>query len=360
MRIEEIQRAASKWLIDVSEDPSAQQLSELEQWLAADPLHRATFIRVRTAWMRLNRMARLRPPEGEIDPDLLLRVHCDESPLKASAKSHERADSSFGTGLGTRAYRWWKPRWRMLAAMAIAILILPTSWYLSGTGTWLRYTTSVGQYERITLSDGSEVTLNTDTVLLTRYSADRREIVLLRGEALFKVAQDIRRPFLVKAGDTQVQGVGKQFSVYRADAHDVQVLVSDGPVSVQRTGMSRVGTNPATLGAGEYAHVQHGSLADLQHLDLPAVSRKLAWAHGLLVFQGETLSEVVKEFNRYNRRQLVIADPSIATRRIGGVFQPTDPDSFLAGLSKEFGVIAADTDGSGAVVRLEAAKRPRS
>jgi transmembrane sensor len=68
------------------------------------------------------------------------------------------------------------------------------------------------------------------------------------------------------------------------------------------------------------------------------MARKLAWQNQMLVFDGDTLSDVVAQFNRYNSRQLVIADPNLATLQIGGYFRPTNLDAFINVLQSDFDI----------------------
>jgi transmembrane sensor len=110
----------------------------------------------------------------------------------------------------------------------------------------------------------------------------------------------------------------------------------------------------STLSAGETVTIS----AKRVHVEKVAeadVTRKLSWTEGRLWFDRETLSNVVAEFNRYNRRQLVIADPAIADLRIGGGFEATDPESFVAALERTVGVRAFPSSPGGSepdVIRL--------
>ena len=87
------------------------------------------------------------------------------------------------------------------------------------------------------------------------------------------------------------------------------------------------------------------------------VPRKLAWTAGHLAFQGETLDDAVQEFNRYNQRQITIADPSIVKVQVGGIFLTTDPDSFIAALQRSFGIRVQVGDDNGDI-RLFAGGKP--
>jgi len=87
------------------------------------------------------------------------------------------------------------------------------------------------------------------------------------------------------------------------------------------------------------------------------VTRKLRWTTGFITFQGESLSDAVQEFNRYNDRQIRIADQSIVEVKVGGNFRVTDVDSFTAALQHNYGfkVQVGDKDGE---IRLIAGARP--
>jgi transmembrane sensor len=126
---------------------------------------------------------------------------------------------------------------------------------------------------------------------------------------------------------------------------DVYLAVTEGTILLGPSdriidiALGRISYSQSTLGAGDAATVRPEGV-HLAKIALEDLNRKLSWTAGLLSFQGETLSEVTDEFNRYNRKHLVVGDPLIADRRIGGAFQATDPDSFVSALEKWFGIRA--------------------
>jgi transmembrane sensor len=242
---------------------------------------------------------------------------------------------------------------------------------------WHEYTTDFGSLSRIVLDDGSVVNLNTNSLMRVQITPELRHVVLERGEALFKVAHDKTRPFDVDAGTTTVRAVGTEFSVrLREPAADagggkaVEVLVREGRVAIDppkqnAKPIERASVLPrsmSTLSAGEAVTITATRVVteppqmQVQKVAEADVDKKLLWTEGRLWFERQTLKDVVAEFNRYNRRQMVIADPAIENLRIGGGFEATDPESFIAALEKTLGVRAfpsPSSDGDGAeVIRL--------
>jgi transmembrane sensor len=207
----------------------------------------------------------------------------------------------------------------------------------------------------------------------TRLSPNHREVVLERGEALFKVAHDATRPFDVQAAGTTVRAVGTEFSVRvrepneRAQGQpgqkDVEVLVKEGRVAIDppKQQLERAAALPPSvsmLSAGETVTIS-ASRVSVQKVAETDVDKKLSWTEGRLWFERQRLADVVAEFNRYNRRQMVIADPAIADLRIGGGFEATDPESFVAALERTFGIRAFPSAEDPDVIRLVGTRETR-
>jgi transmembrane sensor len=350
-RASDIEQRASEWIIRSEGGNFTEEMrAELEQWLQK-PRNRVIFLRIEEAWRRASRVRSARPLDGNADPDLL-----KDPDLTFGAK-----DPDDGPGSG------WTFRIAAGAALTLIVYFIGlAAWILLGPSEWIKYTTSIGGYEHITLADGSGIQLNTDSEIRARLSPDKREIQLIRGEALIKVAHDEHRPFTVSAANTSVRAdlpgtVGTAFVVRVRAPKSVDVAVVKGSVLLgpsDRITDIAFGSDPVThltLAAGDAAAIRPEGV-HLTKMGLEELNRKLSWTAGLLSFQGETLSEVTDEFNRYNRKHLVVTDPVIAGRRIGGAFQATDPDSFVSALEKWFDihadeqVLAAESGNS--VIRL--------
>lgn len=200
-------------------------------------------------------------------------------------------------------------------------------------GTWEvlrhhgRFSTGKGETKVVALQDGSVVTLNTTSEIQVNYSDTLRSVELIRGEALFDVAKNKARPFVVAAGDTSVRVVGTSFTVRRLDAAPVQVLVREGVVEVFKP---EADTAPIRITANNMAVAGQGGGTAIAAMPVPAaqVHRQLAWQNGQIAFEGETLAQAVQEFSRYSDTRIVIEDPALAKEEIAGLFKATDPVGF--------------------------------
>lgn len=199
--------------------------------------------------------------------------------------------------------------------------------------------TERGERREVVLEDGSVVQVDPQTHLRVRFEESTRRVVLRQGRALFRVARNATRPFIVQADNTTVRAVGTAFGVERREGNVVVVTVAEGKVAVSAGGsalgaavMSEHGTPGA--GAAQYLSANQQVTVEREHPPAPARNvdsvRELAWAEGRLVFRNDPVAKVVAEFNRYNRVQISVSDPALAARRVSGVFDATDPDAFIA------------------------------
>lgn len=234
------------------------------------------------------------------------------------------------------------------------------------------YQTAIGEQRQLRLSDGSTIELNTHSAVQIQFSRTFRDVYLLSGEALFDVRHNAAVPFRVHVGATVIQDVGTQFNVRRAEGL-ITVSVLEGSVQVSAdhspqvasTSAGRATAPPTTLvvasrdyqrltpntqlAAGEQMQiVADGALMQRQHVDIRETT---AWRRGRLVFSEATLEQIVSEFNRYNERQIVLVGDAHRTRRYSGIFDATDPQSFLEYLRRDDGGLVVENGAEGLVIR---------
>lgn len=188
------------------------------------------------------------------------------------------------------------------------------------------YSTTVGERRAIALEDGSTVELNTDSQVRVRLGKDTRRLELVKGQALFAVAHDAGRPFIVTAGDTSVRAIGTRFEVYKTGG-EVRVVLAEGKVRVSKTDAK---VAPVFLTAGERADVRPRAPITAAAVDVGAT---LGWTEGRLTFQDAPLEKAVAEVNRYSRRRITLGQGAPAQERVNGVFDVGDTDGFVAGVS---------------------------
>nr|WP_321270241.1 FecR domain-containing protein [Alcaligenes faecalis] len=197
----------------------------------------------------------------------------------------------------------------------------------------LSYTTAFGEQKTVTLPDGSEVHMNVSTELVLHYQAHRRQLTLLKGEAMFAVQSDKNRPFLVDAGQVQVEVTGTIFNVRRHAQGNVEVAVTEG--SVQVSSGPWWNRQQASLTPGMLAQGSEEQAWSVQRTDVAA---RTAWRQGKVVFRDQTLDEVVQEMNRYLPEPIELMDEKLKRLRMAGVFNIEDAQGFLLALQEQLPV----------------------
>jgi transmembrane sensor len=367
MNSNEAEIAAGEWLARIDRnDSSPQELAAFERWKTADPRHAAAYARLAAAWQALDRVQAVRPSASEPTDNDYFNVASQryQSSLNESAghsspgsprtahqgrvgysvqyavadDSPESLPPQFSNALSR--HHTYHRRWLFFSVAASLLVAIAGIWivHIGGPQT---YRTSIGGFQRIVLKDQSVVELNTDSAVRVVLMPKLRKVELIRGEASFEVAHDGSRPFIVSAGDTAVRAVGTRFDVRRLE-NSVEVTVDEGKVAVGEPSLLEskldlLTMNIPQLTAGQSA-VASGSGVKLKELPEREMVRKLAWQNQMLVFDSDTLADVVAQFNRYNERQLVIADPALSTLQIGGYFRPTNLDAFISVLQSDFGI----------------------
>jgi transmembrane sensor len=307
-RSQDIEARAAEWLMR-REQPLWSQADQaaLDRWLDESMSHKAAFWRLEHAWQMADRIGAL------------------------SARDIAPRPSRTGLPL-----KWWQAS--ALAAsllLAIAFIGLHSRPTLSPQPSVDAFDTDIGGHRIVPLVDGSRIELNTATNLRTLISKKRRDVWLDRGEAFFEVAHIEGSTFAVHAGPRLITVVGTQFSV-RRDGDNVTVAVVQGRVRVEDT-TPGASSASITVTPGDVA-IGLGSSMMVVSKPVAAVEDKLTWRDGRLVFDGTSLAEVVDDFNRYNRQQLLISDPAVAAIRISGTFKASNVEAFVRLLKEAYGL----------------------
>jgi len=210
--------------------------------------------------------------------------------------------------------------------------------------------TKIGEQKTFTLKDGSLVTLNTNSHVDINYSDSHREITLLYGEAQFTVAKDKSRPFTVTSGEKSFTALGTIFNVQKGNQLDMELVVSEGSVLVtdaQQTLMNLTKTITKELNkpnslqivvGGEKSTIINKVQQKTLSLSSEQTDNELAWQKGMLIFNGETLLEVLSEVSRYTNVEFEIADDSLTKIKVAGYFKANDIEGMLSSLAYNFDI----------------------
>lgn len=284
--------------------PAAEQ-ARLEDWLARDPRHLGALVRARAQWIDFDRLGAL----------------AGRTPVRRGALA-----GGFATGA------LWSRR-RVVAAGLGGAGALALGWSVLAPAEEY-YASAVGEVRRIPLEDGSTLMLNTDSQARVRFDRRSRAVRLLRGEALFEVAPDAHRPFVVQSADWEVRAVSTVFGV-RLRGGEVDVTVSKGAVELGRAGVA--GDAARRISASEQSILAPAQPIRVRRLPEAVLERRYAWLQGMVAFSGETLADAVAEINRHNRRPIVIDDAELALQPVVGAFHATDVEAFVAAAAAALG-----------------------
>ena len=244
-------------------------------------------------------------------------------------------------------------RWSWAAAGSLVAIVLVGTVPLND---WLKagaYDTGVGEQQSVVLEDGSRMSLNTSTRVRVELSAAQRAVIVDEGEALFEVAKDAHRPFVVRVGGSEVTALGTVFSV-RLEGQGAQtggaaltVALIEGSVSVRSPahaaseGAER--SPPILMQAGQRMRMPKAGSA---LVDQPRMDPLVAWKRGEAVFDNVALEEAVAEMNRYSRTPVVlIGGTALGSRRVSGQFRTGDNASFARAVAALHGLTLREREG---------------
>lgn len=326
-----IREHAAEWFLRLhAHDLSVAERFAYLQWLKASPAHIGETLLICKLYALLYPMRKqlLFPNE-----DVLSNVI--ELSREGSAAQASRTRSS------------WHIR-ALIVAVAIGVALVAGSIVKR---TWIDPTieTQASEWRSLPLNDGSLVSVGPYTRLRNQFGERQRLLQLARGEALFEVAKDASRPFIVDAELAVVRATGTRFGVSRRD-RELIVTVEEGTVLVSRDGNQ---ANAVAVAAGEQTLVTETWPPEVQRVD---AVRALAWSSRRLIFDNDTVAVAAAEFNRRNRVQLVV-DPALSAHRVVGEFYADDPGSFAESIANtRKGIVVHQ---SRDVIRLQPAVQPR-
>jgi transmembrane sensor len=334
---------ASAWFIEFrAGDVDGDARMRFIEWLRRSPEHIHAYLEISGVWAELPTA----DPEGKIDIAALIERARGEPDVIALPTDRPRSSPA---PAAVKPHALWRARRAAVALAAVVLLAIAAAMFLDRGKFNSVYSTGIGEQRTVQLLDGSTVELNARSTIQVRLTAAQRDVTLLDGQALFRVAKDKQRPFVVRAGDAQVRAVGTEFDVYKKQSATV-VTVVEGRVETYDD-LDTPGTAAIVLSAGEQLTVLPHVVTKPTRTDTAVAT---AWVQKRLIFEETPLSDVAEEFNRYNRRPLTIGDSELENLKISGVYSSTDPASLINFLRSQNSIQVVETEKQVRVLRREA------
>lgn len=320
---------ASEWLAKMDRGLSSIEELQLQDWLGAHKDHAEVFLQVSEQWDQMDSLSRL--------ADLFPEPITDQSTWHIS-----------------------RPVFAVAASLMVAVLLsvltvvdvnfsaLSQRIAFFNTTDEKRFETNIGEQSTVSLADGSQIQLNTNSAIRTQYSASERRLILERGEVHIQVAHDKSRPLRVFVGNNFVQAVGTAFNIQLFSDNKVELIVTEGEVLVgaREAPVDAKGGDdfqPSVLFdtgqsivAGE--QILLGDNNEVVKLAPSDIKMQLSWTGGNLIFRGEPLVEVIAEIERYTPVKIIILGDELKQLRVAGLFRTGDVEGLLTTLSENFDI----------------------
>lgn len=193
---------------------------------------------------------------------------------------------------------------------------------------WTEFEATKGKKTVVSLHDGSKVTLNSGSNIryLKNFDGQRREVFLV-GEALFEVAPDASKPFVVNAAGMETKALGTIFNVKAFEGRTAQVSLLEGSVEVS----GEAGTDSIVLHPGEAVRNRPGQIG--LRKGKFETEEVMAWTNKTLYFKNTPVPDVVEELENWYGVDIVLANNPPTNLKITGKYYDQTLRNVLEGLS---------------------------
>lgn len=201
------------------------------------------------------------------------------------------------------------------------------------------YSTKIGEQRTVHLSDGTNVMLNTRSVMKLHYERGLRRVDLVQGEAFFDVAPNKQRPFIVEAGGSYVRAIGTSF-VVRSDKDSMEVTLLSGRVDVGR-GHFNASPERSLIPGDRFRKTASSAV-----IDRPRLEGITAWRNGEIMLNEMPLTQAVAEMNRYSKKPIILNSRNAGDRKMSGIVRIDEPDVFVSTVAGVYGLKVTRSDTS--------------
>lgn len=301
---DKLREVAIGWFIRIKEAEADDPVrSKFEQWLMASVAHQQAYADVTKVWASF---------DSPRDLEKLADIADQEAFFQQSARARKIKNVIAGA----------------LAAVAIGMsgLLAFQTWHAQPVMQMVAQV-ETGKIQSQRLEDGTLMTMNTGTDIEVTYYRDRRLVTLKRGEAIFEVARDEGRPFIIDSGKARITVLGTRFAVNRLHKL-VRVSVDHGTVKVEPQ-------HPATASQARPLILHDGEVAEVKQ-DATTVTRShhqaadaFAFEKGMIIFEEADLDEIAETLSRYRKLPLLAEPPVSGKVHISSMLKTNAIETFI-------------------------------
>jgi transmembrane sensor len=320
-KLDRVESQARDWfLLQQERSLTADENTMFMHWLALDQQHQRSYQQVEDLWRGI--------AEIQLEPQWLSRSSTQQGFVSRFLANCRASIQPF------------LPMPVFASASVFTVMLFSLVW-LSGVIPSAEKThdfySEVAQVKKITLEDGSLLTMGADSHIQVTMLNERRLVRLLKGQAFFDVAKDQSRPFFVDAEKAGVMVVGTRFEVYK-QYDKVKVSVEEGVVKVApKIGADFTSNAVKTLTAGQKISSDSKLMSVVEMIDVEAVS---PWRDGRLVYRDAALSDVVFDINRYRKMKIILGTESLKKMKVTTSLSVEQTDSMISMLEQSLPVVA--------------------
>ena len=359
-------KEAAEWVIKLA-DPnvSHSEVLKWEAWIRRNARNSRAFEEMEQTWRRMNKHL------GDLKDIPIPSQREQETDRRAAALPFSKRLARWSTAEWDRAWIrlacWSRTTQRATLATCVILCLAVLALLMSRTilepvtvQSMQSYQTAIAEHRRIALPDGSFILMGAKSSVSVSLSPGERIVMLESGEALFEVADDDKRPFIVMAGVGTITALGTVFNV-RRDENRVVITVTEGSVEVKRTPQgAKTGSwtlapaesrMTATIDAGVQAVI---SPSELSVLELSDPSKVTEWQAGHLQYRAEPLKYVIAGVSRYSAKEIIIVDAEVEDMLFTGSVLQDQTEDWLQALEAVFPIEVVRAGDNKVLIRIHA------
>jgi transmembrane sensor len=311
-----VRAEAYAWIAQfASGDMTSIDVQRMKAWYTKSPAHAAAYSEARHVWRSLGPIASASIAESALEGDE------KAPPTRANHRSL----------IGRRAFLG-----AALAASAAYLVVRPpANMWPSFAELTADVRTGVGEQRQLSVADRVSLELNTRTsILVGSQPADRTNIEVISGEAAISTVP-ASPPLNVTVGHVHVAAFDADFNV-RCDDSRVSISCIRGELIVDRGGPK------STLFAQQQVTYGTGGTRAIATIKPDIVT---AWRHGMLIFDGTPVAQVIDEINRYRPGRIMLASDTIGRRLLSARLRIAEVDKIVGQIVHIFGAKATALPG---------------